>query len=292
MSKSIFEPSPEILELAKTHQIQYVNAEWDEEGIYFYQAYKDEIANYALEHQKFGGPCWGDRMTWIKPSFAWMLYRCGYGRKHNQNRVLKIKLGHEVFRDILKGCNLTIHLKHDGGKNKKNKKDEQNLEKIGQDKIDSNKPEPSFGRIQWDPERDLYSSEGKTPYHQPRKMLKTRAIQIGINGGLRELYVENVISIEEVTDLAKLVGEIHLEKDEKKLKSRIEEVREKLPNERPYWPALNSEEELKKLGMFPGDEATSLFRLGKGKTRVPYTREIVYRTVRKPYARTIFTYEF
>ena len=30
-------------------------------------------------------------MTWIKPSFAWMLYRCGYGRKHAQSRVLKLK---------------------------------------------------------------------------------------------------------------------------------------------------------------------------------------------------------
>ena len=43
--------------------------------------YNDKIADYALEHQKFGGKHFNPyRMTWIKPSFAWMLFRSGYGR--------------------------------------------------------------------------------------------------------------------------------------------------------------------------------------------------------------------
>ena len=74
--QSIFIPSQEILHLAQQHEIQMINAAWDEEGVYFYQAYNSDIADYALEHQKFGGPSWGpSRMTWIKPSFAWVLYR-------------------------------------------------------------------------------------------------------------------------------------------------------------------------------------------------------------------------
>ena len=48
-------------------------------------------------------PVWNPtRMTWIKPSFAWVLYRSGYGRKHNQTRVLKMKLSHDTVEGTLK----------------------------------------------------------------------------------------------------------------------------------------------------------------------------------------------
>ena len=76
--------------------IQVIEAEYDDEGVYFYQAFNDEIADWALERQVLGGPFYNPtRMTWIKPSFAWVLYRSGYARKHNQTRILKIKLSHE-----------------------------------------------------------------------------------------------------------------------------------------------------------------------------------------------------
>ena len=82
--------------------------EWDSEGVYVYQAYKDEIADWALEHQAFGGPAWKPtRMTWIKPSFAWMLYRSGYGYKPGQTRVLKIKLSHATIAFLLSQCKCT-----------------------------------------------------------------------------------------------------------------------------------------------------------------------------------------
>merc|ERR1711963_806137 len=50
-------------------------------------------------------------MTWIKPSFAWMMYRSGYGRKPNQTNVLKIKLGHDAVAELLNECTC----KHGGG---------------------------------------------------------------------------------------------------------------------------------------------------------------------------------
>ena len=31
------------------------SAEFDDDGVYFYQAYNSEIADYAIEHQKLGG---------------------------------------------------------------------------------------------------------------------------------------------------------------------------------------------------------------------------------------------
>ena len=76
---------------------QIFEAEWDAEGVYFYQAYNDQIADYAMAHQRLGGPNFSaSRMTWIKPSFAWVLFRSGYARKHNQGRILKIKLSHQT----------------------------------------------------------------------------------------------------------------------------------------------------------------------------------------------------
>ena len=73
--------------------VQVFRGQWDDEGVYFYQAYNDEIAEWAVQHQQFGGPQFNPtRMTWIKPSFAWVLYRSGYARKHNQTRILRVKL--------------------------------------------------------------------------------------------------------------------------------------------------------------------------------------------------------
>ena len=159
--------------------VPVIRGEWDEEGVYVYQAYSDAIADYALKHKMFGGPAWKPtRMTWIKPSFAWMLYRSGYSTKTGQNRILKIKLSHQSIAHLLSQCNLT-HT------------DEATI-------VKSSKEEKGNGRVQWDPERDLYQSEKK----EPRRMLRTRAIQIGLSGPLSEWYVNNIISIEEVTDLA------------------------------------------------------------------------------------------
>ena len=90
-------PTPNMTE--KSVNVQVFNGEWDEEGVYVYQAYNDEIADWALSNQRFGGPSFNPkRMTWIKPSFAWVLYRSGYASKHNQTRIIKIKL---LIRNIV-----------------------------------------------------------------------------------------------------------------------------------------------------------------------------------------------
>ena len=139
--------------------------EWDEEGVYVYQAFNDAIADWALEHQRFGGPDFKpDRMTWVKPSFAWVLYRSGYAKKHNQQRVLKIKLPHSALAELLSQCKCT----HGGGGSK--------------------------GRVQWDPARDLMVGDGKEPRRLPGRQ---RAIQIGLKDELSHLYVASAVRIEE-----------------------------------------------------------------------------------------------
>ena len=44
-----------------------------------YQAFKPEIGQYAVAHQRFTGcPDYNStRMTWIKTNFLWMMFRCG-----------------------------------------------------------------------------------------------------------------------------------------------------------------------------------------------------------------------
>lgn len=79
------------------HQIR---ALYDERTIRVYQAYSDEIADSAIAHGSFVSPPFKmDRMTWIKPSFLWMMYCAGWGFKDaDQRRILAIDISHEGFR--------------------------------------------------------------------------------------------------------------------------------------------------------------------------------------------------
>ena len=94
---------------------------------------------------------------------------------------------------------------------------------------------------------------------EPRKILSKRAIQIGLKEKLSVFFVENILSIEDVTGLAHEVGETHACKD-----MDMELLISKLPNERAYVPQC-SEDVLKSLGLLPGDTADNIAKLGKGK---------------------------
>ena len=152
-----------------------------------YQAFCDEIAEFALTHQRFGGLKFcTTRMTWIKPSFGWVLYRSGHGLKPGQQRVLKIKLPHDKLAVILVECHF-----------------------VDTDKATKGKAEAaqggSNGKIQWDPERDMMFADGR----KPREMIRRRAIQIGLKGRLSEFYVQHTICIQDVADLSHRVCEAH-----------------------------------------------------------------------------------
>lgn len=202
-------------------EAQVFNAEWDDEGVFFYQAFNDDIADWALEHQKLGGPEFKPlRMTWIKPSFAWVLYRSHYGQKHNQQRILKIKISHDSLAKLLSRC--VCGHGHGG----------------------------TLGRVQWDPERDILSSvDGK----EPRKMLRQRAIQIGLSKKLSEQYVESILEIQDVTALANRVGAAHkrLATNPKSNDEIMQSIIPDLPVERPYIPHA-SEQVLVNLALVPG----------------------------------------
>merc|ERR1712037_318025 len=195
-----------------TSVLEEFRCEWDDEGVYFYQANCDEIAQYALTNQRFGGPLFNPtRMTWIKPSFAWMMYRSGYGTKHGQTKVLKVKLSHAAVADLLNGC----ACKQGGG--------------------------GSLGRVQWDPAREMEMSDLDRKMPLPRRFLNRRDIQIGLKERLSEMYVASVLSIEDVTQLAGKLKETHSGRSESEVRRKVEELQPELPLERVYLPACTKE---------------------------------------------------
>ncbi|MGQ4428813.1 DUF4291 family protein, partial [Streptomyces violaceoruber] len=41
-------------------------------------------------------------LTWVKPSFLWMMYRCGWAAKAGQETVLAVEIGREGFEWALR----------------------------------------------------------------------------------------------------------------------------------------------------------------------------------------------
>lgn len=157
-----------------------IRAMYNDKTIRVYQAYSDSIANSALEHGTFVCPPFKkDRMTWIKPSFLWMMYRSRWGLKdEGQKRILAIDITHEGFEWALShSC-----LSHSSPAMSK----EEWLQ------LKRNSPV----RIQWDPERDLFS----TPQNH-------RAIQIGLSNEAVDKYLNEWIV--EITDITPIVSKIH-----------------------------------------------------------------------------------
>src|SRR5688572_27216412 len=75
--------------MAKHYEIR---ANYNKDSIIIYQAYGKAIAQPALEKQKFIEPFSFNRMTWIKPSFLWLMHRSNWGRKANQEYILAIRV--------------------------------------------------------------------------------------------------------------------------------------------------------------------------------------------------------
>lgn len=160
--------------------LRQIRANHDEKTIRVYQAYSNTIANSALAHGTFVSPPFKiERMTWIKPSFLWMMYRSGWGKKDSgQNRILAIDITHEGFEWALTHSCLSHR--------------DPSMSEEAWQQLKNNSPV----RIQWDPERDLFL--------QP---LEHRAIQIGLTNEAVPLYVNEWV--QRITDVTDLALEIH-----------------------------------------------------------------------------------
>jgi hypothetical protein len=177
-----------------------IRAIFNEHVITVYQAYAPEIAALAFAAGKFVPPFKRERMTWIKPSFLWMMYRSAWATKLGQERILAIDITRDGFEWALAHSALShfdpgVHKTRDAWK--------------------ASLALPV--RIQWDPEPDIR--------FQPTFR---RAIQIGLGAEAVDLYVGKwTIDIRDVTELAHTIRD--------RLNSADEDgARLLLPTERPY----------------------------------------------------------
>jgi hypothetical protein len=88
-------------DLVVTVPARQVRAKYSADTIIVYQAYPPEIAEPALAAGRFVAPFKRDRMTWVKPSFLWMMYRCGWATEPGQEHVLAIEITRSGFERAL-----------------------------------------------------------------------------------------------------------------------------------------------------------------------------------------------
>ena len=91
----------------------HILSQQTENEILVYQAYNNAIADYAVANQTFGGNAFKySRMSWIKPNFLWMMFRCGWAEKVNQERVLGIWIKKTGFEKTLKDAVYSSYQEH------------------------------------------------------------------------------------------------------------------------------------------------------------------------------------
>lgn len=84
--------------MSNAHEIR---ADYDRDTVVVYQAFSPAIADAALSAGRFVAPFSFARMTWIKPSFLWLMARSNWGRKPNQERTLAIRLRRDAWHTAL-----------------------------------------------------------------------------------------------------------------------------------------------------------------------------------------------
>ncbi|MFE6222763.1 DUF4291 domain-containing protein [Streptomyces sp. NPDC057854] len=84
-----------------------IRADYDARTIVVYQAYAPVIADAALRAGRFVAPFSFHRMTWIKPSFMWLMHRSNWARKPGQERILGVRITREGWEEALARAVLT-----------------------------------------------------------------------------------------------------------------------------------------------------------------------------------------
>ena len=148
-----------------------------------YQAYNESIADAAAAANSFAAPrdagIWSEaRMTWIKPSAAWMAYRCGWTlfKDKNQACVLALDVDRSRFEALLMEAVVT---------------DDHTADQRG-----AFKEKPVV--VQWDPERELDVATaaenplGSKAATEPflKKVESVRSLQIGLRGRAAALLLD------------------------------------------------------------------------------------------------------
>src|SRR3954453_10694373 len=81
---------------------RHVLAQFDDDSVVVYQAYRPEIGHFAAKNGHFGGGFSLGRMSWVKPNYLWMMCRSGWGTKQGQEVTLAVRLRRDAFDEILR----------------------------------------------------------------------------------------------------------------------------------------------------------------------------------------------
>ena len=153
---------------------RHIMAQFDEESIVVYQAYRPSIGRFAAENNYFGNDFNYSRMSWIKPNFLWMMYRSGWGTKQNQEVTLAIRLKRLYFDAWLREAVPSSY----------------------SDQVFTTREEwrlavaNSDVRLQWDPDHNPSGSRENR-----------RALQLGLRGKVLQGFKgEAIVSIEDISE--------------------------------------------------------------------------------------------
>lgn len=153
---------------------RHILAQYDDNSIVVYQAYRPEIGRFAARHGYFGGEFSLSRMSWIKPNFLWMQYRSGWGSKPGQEVTLAIRLQRTAFDSMLA---MAVHSTY---KEKIYDSEGAWKQRVAQSDV----------RLQWDPDHDPAGAK-----------LERRAIQLGMRGETLARYSrEWILEIEDISE--------------------------------------------------------------------------------------------
>jgi hypothetical protein len=164
----------DVLDVPATYEIR---ADYDRTSIVIYQAFPKEIALPAVQNNRFVPPFSLNRMTWIKPSFLWLMERSNWGQKPGQEHILAVRITRSGWEEALSQAVLThpdmaVYRDHDDWKQQ----------------FDG-----ALVHIQWDPERSIRGAA-----------LDYKSIQIGLSRHIIEKYVnEWTVGINDYTPLVR-----------------------------------------------------------------------------------------
>ena len=157
---------------------RHVLAQFDDETVVVYQAYRPAIGRFAVENGVLGGEFSYSRMSWVKPNFLWMMFRSGWGTKEDQEVTLGLRVRRTFFDGLLAAA---VPSAWDAGE-------------FATPADWSKAVARSAVRVQWDPDHN--PAGGK---------LARRAVQLGLRGDVLEAFGRH--ELVEVLDLTAFVAE-------------------------------------------------------------------------------------
>ncbi|WP_067469598.1 DUF4291 domain-containing protein [Actinomadura macra] len=178
-----------------------IRAAHDRDSITVYQAYGPEIGGPAAEHGTFLPPFSRHRMTWIKPSFLWLMARSNWARKPGQESILAVRISRAGWEEAL---GLAVPTDPDRRVFRSSDEWRERFAK-------------AVVHVQWDPERSLRGQK-----------MEARSIQIGLSRHIVDHYVDDwIIGIDDRTPLVRTMHRLVQA-------GQVGKARALLPPERPY----------------------------------------------------------